>query len=563
MAVFKTVGNLDRLRQITQVLVRHGFGELARRLGLPGARKQAEVPAEAGETGVPRSQIGPRLRLVLQELGTTYVKLGQIVSTRTDLVPADIVNELKKLQDRVDPFDGAVARAQVEDELGEPIEAIFKSFDDTPIASASVAQVHRAELRREDGDGTIDVAVKVQRPGIAQTIDRDLQLLQMLARLLERAIPETRVYSPTGLVREFELAIRAELDFKIEAEHAVRFSKNFEAENAVRFPRVLWQASATRVLTLEYLDGIKLAEAVKRGADAEWIATTAVRLILKMVFEDGLFHADPHPGNVLILPKPPADGGYEPDQALQIALLDLGLVGRLSPRLRDQTIDLLMAAADQDGDALADAMLAIAKQRRRVDRREFRGYVGRMAEAHLGKPLEEIEIAAVLRNIVLGAVRFELEIPAELTMLFRAIITIEGVGKEIYPRLDVLQVARPYLAAMVLRRYHPARLGQDLLRGTGRWAGIARDLPEQLRDIVDDLRRGDLTVHAVDPEAGRALERIGKRVRAALLSATLLACGVALLIADRHVYIGYGLMGAAGAWIGAHMLSDTHRGPRA
>jgi ubiquinone biosynthesis protein len=545
------MGNLDRLRQITQVLIRHGFGELVRRMGLPGSRASAEYPA-GGVEGPP---LGTRLRLVLEDLGATFVKLGQIISTRPDLIPEDIVSELKKLQDRVPPFAGAQARQQIEADLGRPVDEIFASFVDQPLASASVSQVHRAELKVDEAGATVAVAVKVQRPGIVQTVERDLRLLQMFAALLERSVPEVRVYAPTGLVREFKQAIRAELDFTIEADNAERFARSFPDDPAVRFPSVYWQASARRVLTLEYLDGVKVTDAVRLGADGEWVATTALRVLLKMVFEDGFFHADPHPGNVLLLPRP-GEGGYSDGQPLQIGWLDLGLVGRLSPQLRDQTLDLLLAAANQDSEALADAMLAIAKQRRRVDRHAFRAYVARLAERHLGKPLEEIEVSAVLRDIVVGAVRFDLEIPPELTMLFRAIMTIEGVGKEVYPKLDVLAVARPYLTAMVVRRYHPARLGQDLLKGTGRLAHIARQLPDQLSDIVDGLQRGDLTVRTVDPETSRALDRIGKRLRASLLSLGLLGAGVSLLLVNRHVVLGYGLVVAAALWMVGHLIAD-------
>jgi ubiquinone biosynthesis protein len=558
MAVFKTVGNLDRLRQITQVLFRHGFGELARRIGLPGSK----AGATSAEPAPARPELAPRLRMVLQDLGTTFVKLGQVVSTRTDLLPADIISELKKLQDSVPPFEGAVAREQIEAELGEAVEAVFASFEEEPLASASVAQVHRAELRLPDRETPVSVAVKVQRPGIGQTIERDLQLLQMLARLLERGVPEVRVYRPTGLVREFEKAIRAELDFKIEADNIERFIRNFEGEPSIRFPRVYWQASAKRVLTLEYLDGLKVTEAVHSGASGEWIANTAVRLILKMVFEDGFFHADPHPGNVLILPRPSAQG-YAHGEQLQIGMLDLGLIGRLSPQLRDHTLDLLLAAANKDGDALADAVLAIAKPRGRVDRAAFRAHVGEVAEAHLGRPLEEVEVAAVLRDVVKVALRYDLQIPPELTMLFRAIMTTEGVGKEVYPALDVLQVAQPYLAAMVMRRYHPARLGQDLLKGTGRLAHIARELPDQLRDIVEGLHRGDLTFRAVDPDTARALDRVGKRLRASLISLGMLGSGVALLLTERSLELAYGLIGAGALWLLGHLISDREgRGSR-
>lgn len=586
MSILSTVRDLDRLRVITQVLIRHGFGHLAVKMGLPGAKKAKppaaaedaagddEATAEAGDAQttvaavdgqpvpVPTGpQLGERLRLVLQDLGTTFVKLGQIVSTRPDLVPEEIVSELKKLQDDVKPFPTEEAREVVERELGAPIEELFVEFGAEPLACASVAQVYRAELKLPDGEPNVPVVIKVQRPGIEATVERDINLLHWLARLLEATVPEARVYSPKGLVDEFEQAIKAELDFTVEAQNAERFAENFAGEETIRFPRAYREASSRRVLTLEYFDGVKVTDAVRAGADGPWIAETSVRLILKMVFEDGFFHADPHPGNILILPRPtvPEGGGeprYAPEQQLIIGLLDLGLVGRLSPELRDKTTDLLLAAARNDPDALADALLAIGKPRRRVDREAFREYTRRVSEAHLGKEMKDIEAAAIFRDIITGALKFGIEIPSELTMLFRAIMTIEGVGKEIDPELDVLAVARPYLVKMLWQRYHPTRLAKDFWRDAGRLSVVARELPAQLSRIIEDLQRGDFRVKTEDRARARALERLGRRLRATAVTITTMASGVALLIADRYVDLGQALLIFGMAWMVLHFAVD-------
>jgi ubiquinone biosynthesis protein len=586
MSILSTVRDLDRLRVITQVLIRHGFGHLAVKMGLPGAKKakppapqptdepspaegegaNATVAAADGQA-VPMPagpQLGERLRLVLQDLGTTFVKLGQIVSTRPDLVPEDIVVELKKLQDDVKPFPTEEAREVIERELGAPIEELFVNFGKEPLACASVAQVYRAELKLPSGEGTVPVVLKVQRPGIEATVERDINLLHWLARLLEATVPEARVYSPKGLVDEFEQAIKAELDFIVEAQNAERFAENFAGDETIRFPRAYREASSKRVLTLEFFDGVKVTDAVRAGADGPWIAETSVRLILKMVFEDGFFHADPHPGNILILPRPtiaegaPAGGEarYAEDQQLVIGLLDLGLVGRLSPELRDKTTDLLLAAARNDADALADALIAIGKPRRRVDREAFREYTRRVSEAHLGKEMKDMEAAAIFRDIIAGALKFGIEIPSELTMLFRAIMTIEGVGKEIDPELDVLAVARPYLVKMLWQRYHPTRLAKDFWRDAGRLSVVARELPAQLSRIIEDLQRGDFRVKTEDRDRARALERLGRRLRATAVTITTMASGVALLIADRYTDLGQGLLIFGMAWMVLHFAVD-------
>lgn len=553
MSLLSTVKDIDRLRQITQVLIKHGFGHLAVKMGLPGAVKKDPKTSESEDDTSSTINIGKRLRLTLQDLGTTFVKLGQIASTRGDLLPEEIVSELKKLQDDVKPFPTAAAKELIEEELGAKLHHIFESFDDTPIACASVAQVYRATLKVNEE--SLPVAVKVQRPGIDTIVERDIHLLHILARVLERSVPEAKIYSPTGLVNEFERAIKAEMDFIIEAQNAERFIDNFSDDDSIRFPKIYRRESSKRVLTLEFLDGLKVTDAAQAGANAEWIAENSVRIILKMVFEDGFFHADPHPGNIMILPRP-ENGRYEEGQEIKIGLLDLGLVGRLSPKLRDRTTDLLLAAARNDPDSLADAMLSIGKLRAHVDRNEFREYTRRVSERHLGKPLAEMEAAAILRDLIGGALQFQIEIPSELTMLFRAIMTIEGVGKEIHPELDVLAVAKPYLSKMIWQRYHPTRVANMLWRDAARLSEAARDVPSQISQIIYDLQHGNLELKTRDRQRSRVMDRLGRRIRATLLGLGSFGSGIALLIADKHISMAETLMIVGVGIIGLHYLWD-------
>ncbi|MCA9603202.1 MAG: AarF/ABC1/UbiB kinase family protein, partial [Myxococcales bacterium] len=286
-SILTTVRDLDRLRQITVVLARHGFGEMIQRTGLGallGGAKAASVP--------PLS-LGVRIRLVLQELGPSFVKLGQIASTRPDLIPEEIVRELKKLQDEVPPVPFAELQPHIERELGATLADIYSSFDETPIASASIAQVHRATLKV--GDDAVPVAVKIQRPNIQKTIETDLDLLYLLAKAVERSMPESKSYAPTKLVEQFDRAITAELDFMLEADNARRFAENFSTQPNVSFPLVYREASSRRVLTLEFFDGKKIHGAVEAGASGEVIAKACVQIFMKQIFEDGFFHADPHP----------------------------------------------------------------------------------------------------------------------------------------------------------------------------------------------------------------------------------------------------------------------------
>jgi ubiquinone biosynthesis protein len=542
VALVTTVRDIERLRQIVVVLIRHGFGEIVDRIGLSRLRRESEVPREDAR----RVGVGERIRLVLQDLGPSFVKLGQILSTRTDLLPPDVIAELKKLQDRVPPVAFSELKSEIEEELGAPIEELFLHFDETPLASASIAQVHRAKMKPEtEGAEPEEVVVKIQRPNIRATIERDIDLLYMLARAIERNIPEARIYSPVGFVSEFDRAITDELDFTREADHAERFLRSFAGIAEVRFPRVHRKASARRVLTLEYFPGIKLQEALARGYSGEKIAKATWRALLKQIYEDGFFHGDPHPGNILIMGTP-----EEP----VICFIDLGLVGRLSADMRDKVVDLMIAAAKQDGRGLADALYGIGTPTRRIDRARYEAEVMMLAEKYLGKPINEIELSGLIRDIVAGALKYGLEIPPEFLMLGRTLMTVEGVGKEIYPELDVFTESQPFFAKLLWRRYSPERLGQDALRAVSRLSGTATSLPRKLDDVLDDLRSGNLVVKANDPAIAPSTELLGRRLFSGFTVAALILGGSHLLSARTAELAGWIMLGLAGVWISLHIL---------
>lgn len=537
--------DLVRVRDISKVLVRHGFGEVVNRLGMGRGRKTGdEAVSEARPTS---GSVGVRIRNVLEDLGPSFVKLGQIASTRSDVLPADVVMELKKLLDDVPPLPAAAIRERIETSLGAPLSEIYESFDDRPLAAASVAQVHRATLRT--ADGLMEVVVKVQRPNIAETIASDLDLLHTFAALLEHAVPESRSYSPAGLVQEFDRAMQNELDFSIERENAARFAGNFRDFPGARFPLPYPQASSKHVITLEFLDGLKIYDAVRQGYDARALARLAMHIIVKQIFEDGFFHADPHPGNVLVLGTP--------DQP-QYALIDLGMVGRLGPRMRDLTVDLMVAAAREDFDAVADAMYAIATPTRKVDMRAYRSEVATLAEKYLKKHLRDIELSGLIHDLIGTATRYGLEVPPDFVLVGKALITIEGVGKEIAPDFDIVAESRPLFLELLRKRYSPQRLGNEFLRRMERLSGATSQLPEQFGEILEDLRLGRLAIHTTDTEMAGASDRLGRRIFTALVASASLLAGTALVI-QGHPRLGATLLIAALLAIVAHWLGDTYR----
>jgi ubiquinone biosynthesis protein len=517
VAVLSAVRDLGRLREIALVLAKHGFGELLGRMGLASLAPKS-ASAQEGETG--KIPWPVRVRLVLEDLGPSFMKLGQILSTRNDVLPPALITELKKLQDDVRSVDFAAIKAEIETSLGAPLEDAFERFDERPLAAATIGQVHRARLR-DAGGADPEVVVKVQRPGVRATIERDVELLAFLAAVLDRSVAEARAYDPVGLVREFDRSIMAELDFTNEAGNAQRFRQNFEGHREVAFPFVHKSASAKRVLTTEFFDGSRIDEALKRGVDGKHLARLAVRVVVKMVFEDGFFHADPHPGNIIIL---------GPAEDPVIGLIDLGMVGRLSPELRNKTVDLMVAAARKDGLAVADALYAIGRPTAKVDMSAFRAEVSLLSERYIGLALKEIELSALIRDLVSAALKYKLEIPTDFMMVGKALMTLEGIGRELDPDLDIFQEAQPYFLKILRRRYGPEQLGNDMLRGLSQFAGVAHDVPLHLQEVLDDLRAGRLEVRTAESQLAPSLDRLGRRLFSGFVVASLnIAAGLALV----------------------------------
>jgi ubiquinone biosynthesis protein len=440
----------------------------------------------------------------------------------------------------------------VESSLGAPIAELFVSFDETPLATASIGQVHRAVLATPEGNQ--QVVVKVQRPNVGVTVQRDLELLHILAAAIERGIPETKIYSPIGLVQQFDRSITAELNFLIEGENGERFIQNFEGtkEGAhVRFPKAYKQASSKQVLALEFFDGQKIDKAVASGVSGPRIAKNAFGAVIKMVFEDGFFHADPHPGNIIIM------GKEEP----VIGLIDCGMVGRLNPELRDRTIDLMVCASRKDAYGVADTLYAIGRPTKKVDMREYRAEVAVLAEKYLGKPLKEIDLSAMIRDLVQGAMKFGLEIPTDFMLVGKALMTIEGIGKMLDPDLDVFGEAQPYFMRLLKQRYSPQRLGTELIKGVEQLSRAGYDVPLQAREVLEDLRLGRLQVRIAEATLAPAADRLGRRVFSGLVVAASTIGGAMSFTQDRT--LGAALFAVAATILVFHVALDLRRGPKA
>jgi len=512
ISIFTSIKDIHRLRQILSVLAKYGYGHMVKKLGLEESKYFSYIVPKNATMGTDAM----RLRMALEELGPTFVKFGQLLSTRSDLIPPEYVEEFSKLQDEVAPFSMREVEEQIRLELGEEITSIFNSFDPVPIASASLSQVHRAVLT----DGTM-VAVKVQRPGIRPVVETDVDLLYLLARLATKSIPELGLYSPMKLVREFERAIIKELDFTTEAANGERFAKNFRSDADIHFPRVYSDFSGKKVLTMEFIEGVKITEAREIGLDPTEVACIGLRAVMNMVFRDGFFHSDPHPANVFVSEGP------------VLHFLDLGQVGRVSDEVKDKMLLLMLAISREDFDEVVKILSKIGIKEDEVDMNEFRQDVLDICDRHFGKQLKYIELRGYIMDLLEGAFRYKIRIPYQYTLMSKALITMEGVGKALDPDINIFEEAQPYLAEIFKERYSPMRLSKELTKGIISLSSAVGEAPHRLRAILESIEEGRFKLKIEDLGArvtARTWERIANRLIVVFMMSVAIAASLVLIL---------------------------------
>ena len=526
--------DLNRLRQIAASMAKHGFGAYLERTRLRDVLGRDAPEAEGDALPPPDRTTASRFRQLLAELGPTFIKLGQLLSTRPDVLPSHWIEELEALQDACPPLPLAEVRAEIERGLGRPVEEVFASLDEAPLASASIAQVHRAVTH-----GGEPVVVKVQRPNIRDQIDSDLALLHYLARLLEAVIEETGVYTPTGVIEEFDRTVHEELDFSNEARNARAMRDAAEGRDFIVIPRVHGPLSCATVLTLDYVAGTKISEVtVEGGHDVEKVARNVIEASFRQLFEDGLFHGDPHPGNILVLDDD------------RIALIDFGLVGRLTRAQQEALVTLIVAVALRDPDTVARILNRIGVPESHTPIAEFREDIRGILDRYLGLKLEDIRTATLLRDLLDLALRHRIRIPKEYAVLAKASITIEGIIRRLYPKLDILQVGLPYAKELLLSRFNPSDASGALMKSLLKLQGLAEDVPSQLSQILVDIEGGKFRVNV----AGDAIDRIGAHVRAmavlvflGLLAASLTVGGLVVIASRASTALGVVALASAAA----------------
>jgi ubiquinone biosynthesis protein len=538
--------NFGRLSEIAQVAVRHGFGywfDTHRLTDLfPRRGNRLEVDGQP-------SQRGQHLREMLDELGPTFVKFGQLLSTRPDVLPPDIIAELRGLQDDVRPFPIADVEKVIEEDLGLTIAQLFAEFDEKPVAAASIGQVHRATLPNGK-----QVAVKVQRPGAPRQIEADVALLYQAARIAKERVRALDFIDVQQLVGEFARSIRHELDYRLEARNADTFHRNFAGHPHVRVPKVFWSYTRTRVLTLEWLDGVQVADLDPEHwslEDRRDIAYLMTETWMTMIFRHGFFHGDPHPANVLVLGSPD-----------QIGLVDFGAVGKLTDDDITKLTRMFIDAAAENVDALPRRLADLGVRYPKEREEEFLAELREIYYRYYGASLAEIDPLQVIREAFQLIYSLNLRLPSRFLLLDKAIATLGSVGVDLYPEFNVFEVARPYARGLMMERFTPQRVASRARKESLRLGAMALELPYQIHDVLEEFRDGRIEIGFVHKGLDEFLNRldvvfnrlvIAMIVAGGLIGSSLIGifakAGPHLLGINVISIIGFALAGLLGIWL--------------
>ncbi len=508
-----TARDLGRLHDIASVLIRHGMGELVRRLGMGRFLEQAgrilhwkEESGEVDETTAPQ-----RMRAVLQELGPTFVKLGQVMATRVDLFPPEWIDEFEKLQDEVPPVPFDELYAQLEEDLGQSPDEIFSSLDREALAAASIAQVYCAAL----ADGT-QVVLKIRRPGIEKIVNADLHLLARFAGIAEAEIPEIRCYHPVAMVRQFSRSLRRELDLENESRAAERIAANFAGRDDIVIPKIYWQWTGKRLNVQQYIEGIPARdlEAIEAARlNRPLLARRGVNAILQMTLVDGFFHADPHQGNLFYLLEN------------RIAFIDFGMTGNLSKLRREQVADLLYGLMVRETDDIVDVLQDWSGGTISIDTDRLNDELEAFLDSYHGLALKQLDFAAMLGDLMSLFRDHRLSLPPDLSLLLKAFISLDGLGRKLDPDFNTVAEITPFLQRIIMKRYLPSSLLKKGWSNLSDGFDMLTGLPRDIRRLLRMARRGALQVH-VDvtrlDHFGHQLDRAASRLSVGMVTAALI-----------------------------------------
>jgi ubiquinone biosynthesis protein len=533
----RTYRHLNRYRQILTVLFKYGFGDLIDTLKI-------EQYIEVGLQMISRKRRerleklsrAERVRMALEELGPTYIKLGQVLSTRPDLVPVEFVNEFSKLQDKVPPFSFEAVVQSIETEFKRPWEIAYAQLDPEPLASASIGQVHRARLHSGE-----EVVVKIQRPGIEKIVEVDLEIMLHLATLAERHIEELAFHRPIKIVEEFAKSIEKELDYTIESTSMERVAGQFLDDPAVYVPKVYRAHSTQRILTIEFVDGIKVSNTEKllrEGYDRELITQRGADILFKQIFSFGFFHADPHPGNIFVLPGD------------VICLIDFGMMGALDRATRENFVSLVEGIIARDEPRTAAILLKLTDWEDEPDRIELEKDIADFVNRHLYRPLEEVRLSKVLQHLLDLATKNRMRIQPDLFLMIKALTQVETIARMLHPEFDLMTAAEPFIKEVKLARFKPTRLFGDLSQLAEQSYEFLTDFPKDLLEISHALRQRKMSLTLVLKDLDKMLcthDQISNRISFAIIIAALIIGSALIVISNTPpLFHGISMIGLIG-----------------
>jgi len=498
---FRTIARLGRFKEVIVTLLKYGFEDLVQRLEFPGIELLKKTSKDGRDVGT-----YVRIRHILEDLGPTFIKIGQIMSLRPDLLPPDLVKELSKLQDQAATVDNSLISAILEKSLGGSIDQFFSEFDPAPFAAASLCQVHRAVLKKEGAA----VAVKVQRPGIRKLMEVDLDIVKAIADRLHERSADLKIYDLPNLFRVTKRNLIKELDFTREARN-MKIARAYKPD--IYVPEVYLDYCTERVMVSEYIPGMKLSESCDMITDPHNIAKQGLNTAIKQILEDGYFHADPHPGNII----------YSAEKGL--CLIDWGMVGRLSERDRYELIDLIKAIVERDSGLLMETLLRITVKERDVDDRALERELSEVLDLFFSGQIKDLNIGHLLLAIIELLREYRLKLPPDLVIMIKALVTAEGTARQIYPALNVLTEAETYIKRIASRRYRSEILWHSIKRAFFKFVAIQKDIPVRILRIADKIERDELAIrfrHENLESLNHTLENISNRVAFSVIIAALI-----------------------------------------
>jgi ubiquinone biosynthesis protein len=510
----KRIRHLHRYQEIVSAFTRNGFGFLMKELGLLELLSMPKRLFIEGKE-IDRKSVGERFRIFLEGLGPTFIKIGQIASTRSDIFPVDIITELEKLQDNVPAFSYEEVQDVFFAEFGVFVEDMFSDFNVTPLAAASIGQVHSAVLKTGER-----VAVKIQRPNIHKVIETDLEILHDIAMLAERRLDWAARYQLCDIVDEFAKSIRAEVDYSIEGRNSEKIAKQFESNSKIYIPKVYWDYSSQKVLTMEFVEGTKLNELAKiekLGYNRKVIAERVVNAIFQQILVDGFFHGDPHPGNVLVT------------TGNQIIFMDFGMVGRLSPQMRDHFASFITSMMVQNTEGVVKAVMKMGLIPEEANLTMLRADVDMLREKYYDVPFSQLSLGEAVNDLFSVATKHGIRIPTDLTLVGKSLLTMEGMVEKLDPDLSIVKIAEPFGRHLLKERYQPKNVAGRLWGNFLEYSEIVADLPKSIKEFSSIMKKGKMRVEISLSDLDRLLTRVERVSNRISFSIVLLSFSIIMV----------------------------------